>query len=225
MSQRLVLERTDGRHVDITITDRDDGDFHIDNPSTLDRRAQLTAEPWVVVRQIHSARVVDAAPGAEPVEADAILTHTSDLPIAVQGADCAPIALSTLDGPIAVAHVGWRGLVGGVIEETIDQLGEIPNTAIVGPTICPACYEFSAQDLDLVAAKYGDDVRGTTSTGTPALDMTAGIRRVLVDAGVADIRFAAGCTACGAAGFSHRQRKDVERHALVAVLREGPHGR
>jgi len=220
MTQRLVVERTDGRRVDIIITDRSDGDFHIDGPSTPARRARITNEPWAVVRQVHSARVVDAAELDAPVEADAIVTDAVDVPIAVQGADCSPIAFATTSGPIAVAHVGWRGLVGGVIEETVDRLGEVPHTAIVGPTICAACYEFSATDLDKVVERYGEGVRGTTSAGTPALDMAEGIRVALVAAGVGDIRFVSGCTSCESSGFSHRRNADAERHALVAVLRE-----
>lgn len=223
MTQRLVVERTDGRRVDITITDRSDGDFHIDSPSAPTRRAEITAEPWVLVRQVHSARVVDAAELDAPVEADAILTDELDVPIAVQGADCAPIAFATESGPIAVAHVGWRGLLAGIVEETIDRLGEVPHTAIVGPTICASCYEFSAADLDSVVERYGEAVRATTSDGTPALDMAAGIRAALDGSGVIDIRFVSGCTSCEAGGFSHRRRADPQRHALVAVLREVGH--
>jgi len=224
MAQRLVVERTDGRRVDITITDRSDGDFHIDSPSTAERRADITSEPWVVVRQVHSARVVDAADMDAPIEADAIITDAVDVPIAVQGADCAPVAFATTSGPIAVAHVGWRGLVAGIIEETVDRLGDVPHTAIVGPTICAACYEFSATDLDTVAERYGDTVRATTTAGTPALDMAEGIRAALAASGIGDVRFVSGCTSCDASGFSHRRNADRQRHALVAVLRQDSHG-
>lgn len=214
--------REDGTVVEVCTTERDDGDFHLQSSRAglVSRRAAVMSGPWAVAKQVHGARIVDADP-AVAVEADALITSEVGQPIAVQGADCAPIAFITDHGPVAVAHAGWRGLAAGIIGETIGRLrqdGAETQCAIVGPTIGPECYEFGADDLDRVASLLGDDVRSETSAGTPALDLRAAITSAFAEHDVDDVRFVAGCTACEGTGFSHRARGDQERHALVARI-------
>ena len=83
--------REDGTVVEVAITERADGDFHIDSPDVADRRARVMPGDWSVVRQVHGAVIVAADPAHAP-EADAVYTAEPDRPIAVQGADCAPVA-------------------------------------------------------------------------------------------------------------------------------------
>lgn len=217
--------REDGTVVEVCTTERDDGDFHVQSNQAglVSRRAAVMSGPWAVTKQVHGALVVDADP-AVVLEADALITSKLGQPIAVQGADCAPIAFITDRGPVAVAHAGWRGLAAGVIGETIGRLrqdGAETRCGIVGPTIGPECYEFGEDDLDHVASLLGDDVRSETTAGTPALDLRAAITSAFAEHDVADVRFVAGCTACEGAGFSHRARGDQERHALVARIVPG----
>ena len=182
------------------------------------------AGPWATVRQVHSNGVVDAADciaGEVLLEADGIVTAEANQPISVQGADCAPIAFITNRGPIGVAHAGWRGLAAGIIQSVADRLAAENarvEKAIIGPLICTSCYEFGSEDLDHVAAQLGDVVRGTTSEGTPALDMAAGIVAAFDAVEVHEVLFAGGCSSCGGVGFSHRARKEQERHCIVAQI-------
>ncbi len=217
--------REDGTIVEVCITGRDDGDFHVkcDRDGLVSRRAAVMPGAWAVANQVHGARVVEADP-VVVTDADALITSEIGQPIAVQGADCAPIAFITNRGPVAVAHAGWRGLAAGVVGETIGRLrvdGAETRCAIVGPTIGPECYAFGANDLDHVASLLGDVVRGKTATGAPALDLRAAITSAFATHDVTDVRFVAGCTACGVAGFSHRARAECERHALVARILPG----
>ena len=229
----ILIERTraDGSIIDIAITEVADGDFRIDaEPAGLaDRRSSVMDGEWVVVRQVHGSNVVDAATvvsdGLAPNDApnaDAITTEVSGVPIAVQGADCAPLAFVTDGGPIAVAHAGWRGLAAGVISSVVEVLAEdgvVVTEVVVGPVIGPECYEFGAEDLDEVARTLGDSVRSETSAGTPALDLRSAISTACAGVGIATVTFAGSCTACSGGGFSHRSRRDGERHALVARIR------
>ncbi len=231
MSTAHHFIRADGSVIEVRVTDLDDGDFHIDSdPVGLrSRRASVMDGEWAVARQIHSAIVVDGDPNSTP-EADALVTATPGQPIAVQGADCAPIAFITDRGPIAVAHAGWRGIAGGIISTTVEELGRsgaITTRVIVGPVIGPECYAFGENDLDRVAAALGDDVRGLTSEGAAALDLRAAITSAFAAVDVSDVQFVSGCTACGRAGFSHRARSETRRHALAAriVVEAGVHER
>lgn len=103
----------------------------------------------VFVKQVHSARVVavDGPFGGDPPEADALVTATPGLALAIRTADCAPVLFADrAAGVIGAAHAGWRGAVGGVLEATVaamEELGASPANivAAVGPTIARPSYE------------------------------------------------------------------------------------
>lgn len=128
--------------------------------------AAVPSEPlWL--RQVHGADVVDAdAPvsEAEPA-ADASVTQTPGRVLAIMVADCLPVFMTNSEGTvIGAAHAGWRGLAGGVLENTLDQLKQkAPSAkgwrAWVGPGIGPKHFE------------VGEDVRQAFSgLGKDALD-------------------------------------------------------
>jgi YfiH family protein len=170
---------------------------------------------WAMVQQVHGSGVVVATRPGDLGPGDAIVTATPGVPIAVRVADCAPIALLG-DGVVGVVHAGWRGIVAGVIPAALDamrSLGATDITAVLGPCIHAECYEFGERELDDIAAALGDGVRGTTSWGTPALDVPAAIRAQLPE--VID---ESTCTACSTELWSHRARQDPERQAVVAWL-------
>lgn len=223
MSTDLRFDRVDGTVVEVCVTNRTDGDFALGVPADelLERRAGVMAGPWSVARQVHGNTVVEADPTAPIRRADAILTSTLNRPIAVQGADCAPVALITDRGPVGVAHVGWRGLVAGVLDAVIDRLeasGSAVTQVVVGPLIGVECYEFSPDELEDLAEELGSHISGCTSDGRAAFDLAAGVRHQVARRGVKKIDFIGGCTACVHAGYSHRARADVARHALVARI-------
>jgi copper oxidase (laccase) domain-containing protein len=128
------------------------------------------------------------------------------------------VALASPEGVLGVAHAGWRGLAAGVLEQTVATMralgaGEIE--AVLGPCIRPECYEFGSDDLEGVAARLGDGVRGRTTAGAPALDLPAGVALALRAAGVTGLADIGVCTACSPAQFSWRRDGDQARQALV----------
>jgi YfiH family protein len=177
--------------------------------------------PWTCLRQVHGTRVVHVeAPGAGTGEhADASVTTVAGAPLAVFTADCASVALAGDDGVVAAVHAGWRGLVEGVVEATVARLRELGATSVVaalGPCIHVECYEFGEADLATAAARLGDEVRGRTAHGRPALDVPAAVRAALRRAGAALVHDEDACTACEADRYySHRARGEVERQAMV----------
>lgn len=204
----------------VVVTDRDDGDFR-DGPDLARRRSEIVAEPWTVLRQVHGAEVVvvDRAGEHSGAEADAAVTAARRVPLAILTADCAPIAFASPEGVIGVAHAGWRGIAAGVVENTVRAMRELGATTVhaaVGPCIRPECYEFGEAELDAIAADFGDEVRGRTSDGRPALDVPAAVWASFKRAVVGRSLTVGGCTACEAdSWFSHRARSEIERQALV----------
>jgi YfiH family protein len=216
--------------VALVFTDRDSGDFRIDgDPVDLARLRgeHFEGRPWTWLRQVHGAGVVVVEEPGEHAgtEADAAVTAAPGAVLAIHTADCAPLVLvDHRHGVLGVAHVGWRGLVGGVVEATVDAmagLGAEPASvaAHLGPCIRPGCYEFGTDDLRAVADRYGEAVVATTIWGAPALDVPAGIDVALDRAGVPAATDREGCTACDARRyFSHRARGERGRHAAAAML-------
>jgi YfiH family protein len=89
--------------------------------------------------------------------ADAAITRSADRTLAIMTADCLPIVLSNKQGTeIAAIHSGWRGLVNGVIENTLAKM-QSPREhllAWIGPAICQSCYEVGAEVLDSYQDRY-----------------------------------------------------------------------
>jgi hypothetical protein len=205
---------------------------------SLARLAGELAAPWsdvtrvAWVTQVHGTEVLDVdaflttdapslgdAPSVSHLaEGDALVSATQGIALCVLTADCGALALSSPEGVFAAVHAGWRGLVGGVVEAAVERMRHLGATDVVGslgPCIHAECYEFSVPDLDIVATAYGAEVRGRTSDGRPALDLTAGIAAALANAGAAVVPGVDACTACGGGYFSHRARNDPGRQALL----------
>lgn len=107
------------------------------------------AQGPVFLRQVHSARAIAVTapfPG-DPPEADALVTATRGLALAIRTADCAPVLLwDRQAGVIGAAHAGWRGALAGVLEATVaamEHLGASRSAirAAIGPTIAQPSYE------------------------------------------------------------------------------------
>ena len=208
-------------------TARPDGDMghggayvHRVSEEVAARRRAVVDLPWTWLRQVHGDTVVTVtSPGEGAGErADAAVTAEAGCALAVFTADCAPIALASDEGVVGVAHAGWAGLVAGVVGRTVEAmagLGAKRISAVVGPCIGPECYEFADDHLDAVAAVLGPEVRAHTSQGRPALDLRAGVAGALDRVGVADVHHIPVCTACSAAHWSWRARRDEQRQAVV----------
>ena len=212
----------------VRFTGRAEGDLS-DKVTGADRRAReraLVDRPWVLARQVPGSRVaVVRAPGDDPGDADALVTASHAVAVAVRTADCAAVALASADagGVVGVAHAGWRGLLAGVIEEAVKAmrgLGADQIDAAIGPSIGPECYEFGDHDLALLEDRFGPGVRGATSAGRPALDLVAGVEAALREQSVSLLASATSpCTACNRDEFwSHRASGDPQRQAGVAWL-------
>ena len=219
----------DGRLARVRFTSSDDGDLTQIGPTDVLRaRRRAVADGharWTWLRQVHGSTVVRVTSPGEHAghEADAAVTTVSGAPLAVRTADCAGVALVAPAGVIGVAHAGWRGLAAGVLEATVDamrDLGAQDIEAAVGPLIHPECYEFGADDLDAVAARLGERVRGRTEDGEPALDLPGGVQTVLRRLGVELPAGTGPCTAHDDRWFSHRARRDPERQAVVAWIQD-----
>jgi YfiH family protein len=165
--------------------------------------------------QVHGAGVVRANGRGEP--ADAIWTDERGRALVVVTADCLPVALVRLDGrpALALVHVGWRGLLGGVVSAAVGALGGRLHAAAIGPGIGPCCYEVREDVAGPVRAAFG---LGLVRAGR--LDLPGAVERALRGAGVARVERLGECTACHADRFfSHRRDGGVTgRQGAIAYV-------
>ncbi|QEP42620.1 peptidoglycan editing factor PgeF [Ectothiorhodospiraceae bacterium BW-2] len=104
-----------------------------ENRRRLQRAAHLPAEvPWLA--QCHSTEVVELGEGtmSGTVRADAAVSRSVGLVCAVLTADCLPILVtSRRGGVVAAIHAGWRGLAEGVIEQSLQTIGDPADELLV----------------------------------------------------------------------------------------------
>ncbi|WP_460841546.1 peptidoglycan editing factor PgeF [Noviherbaspirillum agri] len=190
-------------------------------------RRVLPAEP-VWLSQVHGSRVIDAATAGDSAEADACIATQAGVICAIQTADCLPVLFCDVEGGIVgAAHAGWRGLAGGVLENTLSAMraagaGEI--TAWMGPAIGPECFEvgqdvvdaFTAQDAD--AADVFKPLHGRD--GKYLADIYSLARRTLRNAGVEKVFGGGRCTVTEKDLFySYRRDKTTGRMASLIWLK------
>ncbi len=166
-------------------------------------------------RQVHGADVVRAA--ARGVEADAIWTDEPGEPVMVVTADCVPVALVRLGGrpAVSLAHVGWRGLLAGVLPAAVAALGGRHVAAAIGPGIGPCCYEVGEDVSTPVRRAFGP---GFSADGH--LDLPGAVEQALRNAGCVRVDRLDECTSCHSERyFSHRRDQGLTgRQGAIAYV-------
>jgi YfiH family protein len=167
--------------------------------------------------QVHSDRVVHAAPERNGAHADGLWTDEPGVPLLVMSADCLPIVLVRTEGTpaVAVLHAGWKGLLAGIVAAGVDAFDGSVIAAAIGPGIGPCCYEVGEEVARPYRERFGGDVmRGRK------LDLWTSAERALRSAGVARVDRFDRCTACEPdTFFSHRRdRGTTGRQGVIAYV-------
>jgi YfiH family protein len=188
-------------------------------------RACLPAEPaWV--KQVHGTAVIEAARAAPDAEADGVVAHHTGMVCAVMTADCLPVLLTDRAGKsVGIAHAGWRGLAGGIVENVVLAMDEPPRDLIayVGPGIGARCYEVGEDvrkafvDRDPAAARSF----APRQNGKYLVDLFGLARQRLAAAGVAEVHGGEFCTASEERFFSFRRDRTTGRMASLIWLEKG----
>ena len=199
------------------------------NRARVAAAVDLPRERLLFMDQCHGAdvRVVHEPWTGPAPTVDALVTTSADLALAVLVVDCTPVLLADpAAGVVAAAHAGRPGMTSGIVGRTVAamrDLGATSITAAVGPSVCGRCYEVPAQMREAVAAVSA--VSATVSwTGTPAVDVAAGVVDQLHAADVA-VRWVPGCTRESPDLYSYRRNRRTGRFAGVVRLLPGKGGR
>jgi hypothetical protein len=189
----------------------------------LAERLGVGPQRLFLAEQVHGTDVeVVEGPWETVPRADAMVTRTPGTALAVMVADCVPVLLADpAAGVVGVAHAGRTGMAAGVVPAVVAALRDLGARdlhAVVGPSVCARCYEVPAALRDEVAAAVPVSA-SVSRTGTPAIDVAAGVLQQLHEAGVR-VGLLPGCTVERPDLFSHRRDGTTGRFAGVVALGE-----
>lgn len=157
----------------------------------------------VTVHQVHSAEVVSVSkPLQQSPKADAMVTATPGLGLAILTADCQPALFADPKAQvIGAAHAGWRGALDGVLEATVEKMEALGAdrqniVATIGPSISQEAYEVGQEFFERFADENPDNTRFFVNgpSGKYRFDLPGfGLHR-LRNAGVAQSEWIRRCT-------------------------------
>ncbi|MEZ0232466.1 MAG: peptidoglycan editing factor PgeF [Methylophilaceae bacterium] len=177
------------------------GDHVQDNPLNVASNRQrlntfVPSEPlWL--NQVHGVVALDAATASCLPSADASYTKARGTVCAVMTADCLPVLLCDEAGTVVAAiHAGWKGLLDGVIESTVNTMHATePLMAWLGPAIGPNAFEVGSEVREAFISKDSNAARAFVATGDKWLgDMYFLARQRLQQVGVTNVYGGGLCT-------------------------------
>lgn len=185
----------------------------------------LPADHVIWMNQVHgtNTEVVDAPRDTALDRTDALVTSTPRLALAVITADCVPVLLSDPHaGVVGAAHAGRVGAADGVVLRTLEamlQAGAHTDdiSVLLGPAVSGPNYEVPEEMAADVEERLPGS-RTSTESGTPALDLRAGIAQQLRAAGVTAVDIDPRCTVEDTTLFSHRRGAPTGRLASLVWM-------
>ncbi len=152
----------------------------------------------MVPRQVHGVLVV-AQDVPDMSQADGVFSTDPQIAIGVYGADCPGVVIATPD-TLGIAHCGWRGTAGGMVERLCSALEGVSKTprsawhALIGPGISGPRYEIDAPVLSAHAWPAAA-LAPSPTLGRAHLDLATVLDHDLRHAGIQAIQHSGVCTA------------------------------
>ena len=203
------------------------GDHVDDDPAAVAANRRLLVDrlgcrpAWL--QQVHSPDVVEADPAQVPT-ADASWTATPGTACSVLTADCLPALFCDRAGTrVAAAHAGWRGLAGGVLENTVAALAGAPDELLVwlGPAIGPESFEVGPEVREAFVSQHAEADRAfrpSANAGKFMADLYALARIRLAAIGVTAVYGGGLDTFTDPRFFSYRRAARTGRFASLIWL-------
>ena len=171
----------------------DDPERVFDNRKRLVKYYDLPSKPRYL-NQIHSDKCLSF--GSSECEGDALYTNKKNEVCVILTADCLPIFITdTLGQEVAIIHAGWKGLLRGIIEQTLKSFSSRNLVAHFGPAISQNSFEVGEEVRDQYISK--DSVFKSafkTITGKQYLDLYNAAKLVLNNFDIYKISGGAECT-------------------------------
>ena len=156
----------------------DDPERVFENRKKLTQYFDLPNEPRYL-NQIHSDKCLSF--DNSECEGDALYTNKKNKVCAILTADCLPIFITdALGQEVAVIHAGWKGLLKGIIEQTLKSFGSKNLVAHFGPAISQNSFEVGEEVVDQYIVKDSSFASSfKTFSGKHYLDLYSAAKLVL----------------------------------------------
>jgi YfiH family protein len=216
-----------------------------DSSTVLQQRSTLEAalgKPIQWLNQVHGVLVCAATSDTlqDTPTADAAITSESGIALAVMTADCLPVVISACNAAgnraVGIAHAGWRGLLAGVVTQTVAALhSRVPNATIhahLGPCIGVAQFEVGSEVRDTFLAQanmagglnkaqrhFTLKANGNSGNNRKYLcDLESLARDALIEMGAQSIMGGGWCTVSDTRLASYRRQALTGRFATLVAL-------
>ena len=204
------------------LTDDDPANV-VENRRRACRALGAEAETATMAWQHHGAEVRRAksrgivTPGTLFDRCDGLWSDDVGQAMMLVTADCLPVAIARRGAPraLAVLHIGWRGLLAGIVAAGAKAVGDADLAAVLGPGIGPCCYEVGKEVAEPFRRRFGPEV-----APNGRLDLWSATEDALRQAGCAEVDLSDLCTYCHPdVFFSHRRDRGLTgRQGVVAYI-------
>ncbi len=133
--------------------------------------SDIIPDKAIFLEQIHSAKIL-MNPSAGQKADGMIFKRGHGIP-ALKVADCLPV-FAVWDDFVGAAHVGWRGLSKGIVENLLNSIDQPLRFLILGPCICADCYTVGKEVHEAV---YLSDPQGFKEDKPGSIDLKASALR------------------------------------------------
>lgn len=213
-----------------------DDSAHVEHcRSELCRRLGIEAQQLIIPRQTHSdcVAVIDRLPYPEEnlQGVDALVSALPSAVLAINTADCVPVLLAhPASGVIAAAHCGWRGIINDLLPNTIQAMTALGAKAdeiiaVMGPAICPECFEVGPEVAQIFASHF-PDTSNIIIDGyeKPHIDLSAAIIEKLRKLGVpaTNIRPSAECSKCNPGKYFSARALGINSGRILTIIAHRP---
>lgn len=199
----------------IYVTEKSDGNLR--DRENLERvKKELNLEEIFLPNQKHTNIVLNYDEDlTQP--SDGVYTDKPAVAVGVLTADCIPLVLFN-DNEISVIHAGWRGLLGGIVENAYKKFKDKSNMfAFIGPSIRGCCYEVG---FDFINQLNISSDFFTISEDKYLVDLNKILKNKLEKLNVNIVYEINECTKCGKNFFSYRNG-NIEERVLTLAFIEG----
>lgn len=215
---------------------QDDRETVMKNREAVADDLGVSVDKLVTPYQVHSPDAVivtEPWPTDHGLKADAAVTATPGLAVAVNTADCTPILFADSNaGVVGAAHAGWKGAIGGVIKWTIAAMEDVGArrqdiSAVIGPVISQAAYEVGPEYRERFTAEdsaFAHFFIPSEKDGHYMFNLPGFVQLRLVQAGIGQIEDMELCTYRDEQRFfsyrrtTHNKEPDYGRQLSAIVL-------
>ena len=174
---------------------------------------------WAWANQIHSSVAVNVTEPGLQGSADALWTTSPNIGLLIQTADCVPIILFA-DKGVGLIHAGWRGIVNGVIQNTILQMTRECSflKAIIAPCISKDCYEVGEEVVSaFISSGIPREIFCLEANPRPYIDLRSAVKHVLASLEVELLYCDSRCTYSDESLASYRRDGPLAARIITAV--------